>query len=207
MTFKEFNFKDTLNQAIDDIGFKEPSPVQADVIPHILAGKDLIAQVHIGTGKTAAFGLPVIQQMVGGKGIEALILAPTIELAVQVSDELFHFGEPAGLTTTTVYGGTPYDEQVERINQANIIVATPGRLQDLLQSKQITINPAFVILDDADQMLEMGLEEQIKNIFKFLPAERQTLIFSATMPEEVKTLGEEVLNNPVSVDCSQRENI
>ncbi|CAA6826523.1 MAG: DEAD-box ATP-dependent RNA helicase CshA [uncultured Sulfurovum sp.] len=207
MTFKEFNFKDTLNQAIDDIGFKEPSPVQADVIPHILTGNDLIAQVHIGTGKTAAFGLPVIQQMVGGKGIETLILAPSIALALQVSDELFHFAEASGLTITTVYGGTPYEEQVERINQANIMVATPGRLQDLLQSKEISINPVFVILDDTDKILDMGLEEQVKNVFKFLPSERQTLIFSATMPKEVQNLAKDILNNPISIDCSERENI
>lgn len=104
MTFQDFNFKETLNQAIDDAGFKEPSPVQANSIPLILEGHDLIGQAQTGTGKTAAFGLPVIQQMVGNKGVEALVIVPTRELAMQVSDELFRFGKTAGLKTATVYG-------------------------------------------------------------------------------------------------------
>jgi len=158
MTFQDFNFKDTLNQAITDAGFKEPSPVQADAIPLILEGHDLIGQAQTGTGKTAAFGLPIIQKMVGNKGVEALVIVPTRELAMQVSDELFRFGKTAGLKTATVYGGTAYNKQIDRINQANIIVATPGRLQDLLKSKRIKINPSFVVLDEADEMLDMGLK-------------------------------------------------
>lgn len=135
MTFQDFNFKDTLNQAIADAGFTEPSPVQSDAIPLILEGHDLIGQAQTGTGKTAAFGLPIIQKMTGKKGVEALVIVPTRELAMQVSDELFRFGKTAGLKTATVYGGTAYNRQIDRIEQANIIVATPGRLQDLLKSK------------------------------------------------------------------------
>ncbi|HIP51617.1 MAG TPA: DEAD/DEAH box helicase [Campylobacterales bacterium] len=205
MTFSDFNFKDTLNQAIDDAGFKEPSPVQADAIPLILEGHDLIGQAQTGTGKTAAFGLPVIQQMVGNKGVEALVIVPTRELAMQVSDELFRFGKTAGLKTATVYGGTPYNKQIERINQANIIVATPGRLQDLLKSKRIQINPSFVILDEADEMLDMGFLDEIKNIFTFLPDERQTLMFSATMPRQIKVLAEKILKSPKSVTITKSE--
>ena len=205
MTFKEFNFKDTLNQAIDNAGFKEPSPVQADAIPLILEGHDLIGQAQTGTGKTAAFGLPVIQQMVGNKGVEALVIVPTRELAMQVSDELFRFGKTAGLKTATVYGGTPYNKQIERINQANIIVATPGRLQDLLQSKRVSISPSFVVLDEADEMLDMGFLDEIKNIFTFLPDNRQTLMFSATMPKQIKILAEQILNSPKSVTITKSE--
>jgi len=205
MTFEDFNFKDTLNQAIKDAGFTEPSPVQADAIPLILEGHDLIGQAQTGTGKTAAFGLPVIQQMVGNKGVEALVIVPTRELAMQVSDELFRFGKTAGLKTATVYGGTPYNKQIDRINQANIIVATPGRLQDLLKSKRIQINPSFVILDEADEMLDMGFLEEIKNIFTFLPAERQTLMFSATMPKQIKILAEKILKSPKSVTITKSE--
>jgi len=205
VTFSDFNFKDTLNQAIDDAGFKEPSPVQADAIPLILEGHDLIGQAQTGTGKTAAFGLPVIQQMVGNKGVEALVIVPTRELAMQVSDELFRFGKTAGLKTATVYGGTPYNKQIERINQANIIVATPGRLQDLLKSKRIQINPSFVILDEADEMLDMGFLDEIKNIFTFLPDERQTLMFSATMPRQIKVLAEKILKSPKSVTITKSE--
>ena len=205
MTFEDFNFKDTLNQAINDAGFKEPSPVQTDAIPLILEGHDLIGQAQTGTGKTAAFGLPVIQQMVGNKGVEALVIVPTRELAMQVSDELFRFGKTAGLKTATVYGGTPYNKQIERINQANIIVATPGRLQDLLKSKRIQINPSYVILDEADEMLDMGFLEEIKNIFTFLPEERQTLMFSATMPRQIKVLAEKILKTPKSVTITKSD--
>ena len=205
MTFEDFNFKDTLNQAIKDAGFTEPSPVQADAIPLILEGHDLIGQAQTGTGKTAAFGLPVIQQMVGNKGVEALVIVPTRELAMQVSDELFRFGKTAGFKTATVYGGTAYNKQIDRINQANIIVATPGRLQDLLKSKRIQINPSYVILDEADEMLDMGFLEEIKNIFTSLPEERQTLMFSATMPKQIKILAEKILKSPKSVTITKSE--
>jgi len=205
MTFNEFNFKDTLNQAITDAGFKEPSPVQEKAIPIVLEGNDIIAQAQTGTGKTAAFGLPVIQMMSGNSGIEALVIVPTRELAMQVSDELFRFGKTASLKTATVYGGTAYNRQIDRINQANIIVATPGRLQDLLKSKKIKLNPKFIILDEADEMLDMGFLEEIKNIFTFLPKERQTLMFSATMPKQIKILAEQILNEPKSVTITKKE--
>ena len=205
MTFNEFNFKDTLNQAIKEAGFTEPSPIQEKAIPLILEGHDLIAQAQTGTGKTAAFGLPVIQQMSGNRGIEALVIVPTRELAMQVSDELYRFGKIAGIKTATVYEGTPYNKQIERIKQANIIVATPGRLQDLLMSKRIELNPSFVILDEADEMLDMGFLDEIKNIFTFLPIERQTLMFSATMPKPIKSLAEQILENPKSVTITKKE--
>jgi ATP-dependent RNA helicase DeaD len=205
MTFNEFNFKETLNQAIKDAGFREPSPVQKDSIPLILDGHDIISQAQTGTGKTAAFGLPIIQMMSGKKGVEALVIVPTRELAMQVSDELFRFGKTSNLKTATVYGGTAYNRQIDRINQANIIVATPGRLQDLLKSKRITINPSFVVLDEADEMLDMGFLDEIKNIFTFLPDKRQTLMFSATMPKQIKILAEQILNSPKSVTITKRE--
>ncbi len=205
MTFNEFNFKDTLNKAIEDAGFKEPSPVQEKAIPLILEGHDLIGQAQTGTGKTAAFGLPVIQQMSGDRGVEALVIVPTRELAMQVSDELFRFGKTAGFKTATVYGGTAYNKQIDRIKQANIVVATPGRLQDLLMSNKIKLNPSFVILDEADEMLDMGFLDEIKNIFTFLPQERQTLMFSATMPKQIKILAEQILDNPKSVTITKSE--
>lgn len=205
MTFNEFNFKESLNQAIQEAGFKEPSPVQASAIPIILEGYDIIAQAQTGTGKTAAFGLPVIEMMEGDKGIEALIIVPTRELAMQVSDELYRFGKFGGLKTATVYGGTAYNRQIDRINQANIVVATPGRLQDLLKSYKIKLNPKYVILDEADEMLDMGFLDEIKVIFTYLPKERQTLMFSATMPKQIKLLAEEILNEPKSVTITQKE--
>jgi len=205
MTFKDFNFKETLNRAIESAGFTEPSPIQKESIPIILAGHDMIGQAQTGTGKTAAFGLPIIQMMDGKSGVETLIIVPTRELAMQVSDELYRFGRTSNLKTATVYGGTAYNRQIDRINQAHIIVATPGRLQDLLKSKRIKLNPKFVVLDEADEMLDMGFLDEIKNIFTYLPKERQTLMFSATMPKQIKLLAEEILNSPKSVTVTKSE--
>ena len=205
MKFTDFNFKSTIQEAINEAGFKEPSPIQEDAIPHILEGKDVIAQAHTGTGKTAAFGLPVLNMMNAGGDIEALVIVPTRELAMQVSDELYKFGKLSNIRTATVYGGTPYGKQIERINRANIIVATPGRLQDLLKSGKIKINPKFVILDEADEMLDMGFLDEIKNIFTFFKNEKQTLMFSATMPNAIKRLAQDILINPISITITKKD--
>ncbi|SFV60177.1 DEAD-box ATP-dependent RNA helicase CshA [hydrothermal vent metagenome] len=205
MKFTDFNLKNTIQQAIEDAGFKEPSPVQKDAIPLVLEGHDVIAQAQTGTGKTAAFGLPMMNQMKADGSVEGIVIVPTRELAMQVSDELFKFGKLSGLKTATVYGGTPYGRQIERIKQASIVVATPGRLQDLLMSKRIKINPQFVVLDEADEMLDMGFLDEIKNIFTFLPKERQTLMFSATMPKSIRRLAEEILKSPKTVSITKSE--
>jgi len=205
MKFTDFNLKDTIQAAITDAGFTEPSPVQRDAIPIILEGHDIIAQAQTGTGKTAAFGLPAMSMMKADGSVEGLVIVPTRELAMQVSDELFRFGAKSGIKTATVYGGTPYKKQIDRINQASIVVATPGRLQDLLMSGKIKINPSFVILDEADEMLDMGFLDEIKNIFTFLPAKRQTLMFSATMPNGIRKLAEQILNNPKTVSITKSE--
>jgi len=205
MKFSDFNLKDTIQAAVTEAGFTEPSPVQRDAIPLILEGHDIIAQAQTGTGKTAAFGLPAMSMMKADGSVEGLVIVPTRELAMQVSDELFRFGKLSGLKTATVYGGTPYGKQIERIKQASIVVATPGRLQDLLMSGKIKINPNFVILDEADEMLDMGFLDEIKNIFTFLPAKRQTLMFSATMPNAIRKLAEQILNNPKTVSITKSE--
>ncbi|MEA1915527.1 MAG: DEAD/DEAH box helicase [Campylobacterota bacterium] len=205
MTFNEFNFKTQLQKSIDVAGFKEPSPVQKDAIPIVLTGKDLVAQAHTGTGKTAAFGLPLLQMMQCKGDVETLVIVPTRELAMQVSDELFRFGKFLDIKTATVYGGTSYSRQIKHVQSASIIVATPGRLLDLLSKKQITINPKYVVLDEADEMLDMGFLEDIKNIFTFLPKERQTLMFSATMPKPIKDLSKRILNEPEYVTITKSE--
>ena len=202
MTFQDFNFKEKLQKAIDEAGFKEPSPIQVDAIPHILAGKDIVGQAHTGTGKTAAFGLPVLNQLTG-KNAEAVVIVPTRELAMQVSDELFKFGKLLGINTATVYGGQSYSRQLKLIETASIIVATPGRFLDLLRSGQIKIQPKFVILDEADEMLDMGFLDDIKEIFTFLPSERQTLLFSATMPVAIRNLAKTILNEPEFVTITK----
>jgi len=147
MKFTDFNLKDTIQAAIAEAGFTEPSPVQKDAIPLVLEGHDMIAQAQTGTGKTAAFGLPIMSMMKGDGSVEGLVIVPTRELAMQVSDELYRFGQMSGLKTATVYGGTAYAKQIDRIKQASIVVATPGRLQDLLESGKIKMNPQFVVLE------------------------------------------------------------
>ncbi len=205
MKFTDFNLKPEIQAAVEEAGFVEPSPVQKEAIPLVLEGHDMIAQAQTGTGKTAAFGLPIMSMMEGNGEVEGLVIVPTRELAMQVSDELFRFGKNAGLKTATVYGGTPYGKQIDRIKQASIVVATPGRLQDLLVSGKIKINPKFVVLDEADEMLDMGFLDEIKNIFTFLPKERQTLMFSATMPKAIRHLAEEILNKPKTVSITKSE--
>jgi ATP-dependent RNA helicase DeaD len=205
MTFKEFNFKDNLQKSIDDAGFKEPSPIQKDAIPVVLEGRDIVGQAQTGTGKTAAFGLPIINMMKGNNGVEAVVIVPTRELAMQVSDELFRFGKNSGMNTATVYGGQSYSMQLRNIDRASIIVATPGRLIDLLKTKKITIEPSFVVLDEADEMLDMGFLDDIKQIFTYIPKERQTLLFSATMPQAIKKLAQNILNEPAFITVTKSE--
>ena len=205
MKFTDFNLKPTIQEAINQAGFKEPSPVQKEAIPLIIEGHDIIAQAQTGTGKTAAFGLPILNQMKSDGSVEGLVIVPTRELAMQVSDELYRFGKLSGLKTATVYGGTAYGKQIERIKQASVVVATPGRLQDLLMSGKIKISPQFVVLDEADEMLDMGFLDEIKNIFTFLPKERQTLMFSATMPKGIRRLAEEILNSPKTISITKAE--
>ena len=205
MKFTDFNLKESIQDAIKEAGFTEPSPVQKEAIPLVLAGHDIIAQAQTGTGKTAAFGLPIMSMMKADGSVEGLVIVPTRELAMQVSDELYRFGKLSNLKTATVYGGTAYAKQIERINQASIVVATPGRLQDLLMSKKIKLNPHFVVLDEADEMLDMGFLDEIKNIFTFLAKDRVTLMFSATMPKAIRKLAEEILLEPKTVSITKSE--
>lgn len=202
MTFKDFNFKELLQKAIEEAGFKEPSPIQVEAIPHVLQGKDIVGQAHTGTGKTAAFGLPILNKL-GKKAGEALVIVPTRELAMQVSDELYRFGKHLGINTATVYGGQSYSRQIKLLENSNVIVATPGRLLDLLRNEQINIKPNFVVLDEADEMLDMGFLDDIKDIFTYLPESRQTLLFSATMPVAIKNLAKTILKEPEFITITQ----
>ena len=205
MTFKDFNFKEKLQTAIAEAGFVEPSPIQKDAMPIVLQGKDMVGQAHTGTGKTAAFGLPILNMIEANQGVQAIVIVPTRELAMQVSDELYKFGKFLKLNTVTVYGGQSYSRQLKHIDNASIIVATPGRLIDLLKSKKIDVKPSFVVLDEADEMLDMGFLDDIKEIFTYLPKKRQTLLFSATMPEAIKKLAKSILKEPEFVTITQKE--
>ena len=198
MTFNEFNFHKDLLKGVKIAGFREPSPIQEMVIPIIEKGEDLVGQAHTGTGKTAAFGLPLMNKIANGDTERALVITPTRELATQVSDELYHLGRFCGIRTITVYGGVGYGRQIALINKGvQIIVATPGRLKDLYKKGKIdSFNPEIVVLDEADEMLDMGFLEEIKEIFEYIPQNRQTLLFSATMPEPIKELATQILTNP-----------
>jgi ATP-dependent RNA helicase DeaD len=198
LTFREFNFHKELLKGIRIAGFREPSPIQARVIPLIQNGEDLVAQAHTGTGKTAGFGLPIINKIVNGGIDRALIITPTRELATQISDELYHLGRFTGIRTIAVYGGVGYGRQIALINKGvQIVVATPGRLKDLYKKGKIDkFNPEIVVLDEADEILDMGFLDDIKEIFEYIPQNRQTLLFSATIPDPIKALADEILSTP-----------
>ena len=198
MKFSEFDFHRDLFKGVKIAGFKEPSPIQEMAIPIIREGKDLVAQAHTGTGKTAAFGLPLMDKLAKREIERALVITPTRELATQVADELYHLGRFAGIRTLTVYGGVGYGRQIALIHKGvQIVVATPGRLKDLYKKGKIDVlNPEIVVLDEADEMLDMGFLEEIKEIFEYIPQNRQTLLFSATMPEPIKELANHILYQP-----------
>ena len=198
MTFNEFKFHKDLLKGVKIAGFKEPSPIQEMVIPIISNGEDLVGQAHTGTGKTAAFGLPLMNKIAHKEIERALVLTPTRELATQVSDELYHLGRFCGIRTITVYGGVGYGRQIALINKGvQVVVATPGRLKDLYKKGKIdSFNPEVIVLDEADEMLDMGFLDEIKEIFEYIPQNRQTLLFSATMPEPIKELSNHILSNP-----------
>ncbi|MBU1667100.1 DEAD/DEAH box helicase [bacterium] len=198
MTFNEFSFHKELLKGIKIAGFREASPIQEMAIPIIAKGEDLVGQAHTGTGKTAAFGLPLINKIANKEIERALVITPTRELATQVSDELYHLGRFCGIRTITVYGGVGYGRQIALINKGvQVVVATPGRLKDLYKKGKIdAFNPEIVVLDEADEMLDMGFLEEIKEIFEYIPQNRQTLLFSATMPDPIKELANNILTQP-----------
>jgi ATP-dependent RNA helicase DeaD len=206
-TFADFGLRSEIMQSITHAGFTVPSPIQSMVIPVIMQGRDVVGQAHTGTGKTAAFGLPALNKMHLKGGIEVLIITPTRELANQVSDEIFKYGKHLGARTVTIYGGSSYNRQIDLIERgAQVIIATPGRLLDMLSRNMLKgFAPSTVILDEADEMLDMGFLDDINEIFSYLPTERQTLLFSATMPMPIKKLAERILVDPFFASITREE--
>jgi ATP-dependent RNA helicase DeaD len=203
--FENFGLHEQVLHAIKEAGFKEPSPIQQEIIPLILQGRDVVGQAQTGTGKTAAFSLPAISMIdPKEKRVQVLVITPTRELATQISDEMYMFGRLRNIHTVTVYGGSSYSKQLKLIGQgANIVVATPGRLLDLLKNNKVyDFEPQIVILDEADEMLDMGFLEDIEAIFARLPKKRQTMLLSATMPAPIKALAKKILNNPAFVSVT-----
>lgn len=209
MKFGELGLDKSLLKAVKRSGFEEATPIQAETIPLVLAGNDVIGQAQTGTGKTAAFGLPVLQQLdLDLRQIQAVIISPTRELAIQTQEELFHLGKEKRAKVQVVYGGADIRRQIKQLEQhtPHILVGTPGRLLDHIQRG--TINLAHVkhlILDEADEMLDMGFLDDIEKIIQAVPAERQTLLFSATMPKEILKIGEKFMVNPQIVKIKAKE--
>src|SRR5918995_1178360 len=194
-TFEELGLSAQLTKALAENGFKEPFPIQETAIPLILQGKDVVGQAHTGTGKTAAFGLPILQQIKPGGPVQVLILAPTRELAVQVTDEINRLAKYTGIRAVTIYGGQSINLQLDKLRRGvQIIVATPGRLIDHIKQGSIILDDVrFVVLDEADRMLDMGFIDDIKFILFYVSEERQTCLFSATMPPEILRLADEYM--------------
>jgi len=207
ITFDDLGLKKEILQSIKDAGFSIPSPIQAAAIPFVLAGRDIVGQAHTGTGKTAAFALPALNNIDVRDGVGLLVITPTRELATQVSDEIFKYGRNIGVKTVTVYGGSSYNRQIDLIQRgASVVVATPGRLLDILKKNLVKdFAPSIVVLDEADEMLDMGFLDDINEIFSYLPSNRQTLLFSATMPKSIKLLAERILDNPEFVSITKGE--
>jgi ATP-dependent RNA helicase DeaD len=196
--FKELGLKDEITKALDEMGFEEVFPIQEACIPVLLSNRDVIGQAHTGSGKTAAFALAILQQITPRKGIQAMVIAPTRELAMQIAGEIKKFAKYTGIKTATVYGGQGMGIQLDALHRGvEIIVATPGRLIDHLKRGSIELgNVQHVVLDEADTMLDMGFIDDIQFILDLTPEERTMSLYSATMPTEILRLSEEYLKNP-----------
>jgi superfamily II DNA/RNA helicase len=202
-------------RAIEETGYTEPTPIQAQAIPHVIAGRDLMAMAQTGTGKTAAFTLPMLQRLLPHAStsasparhpIRALVLAPTRELAIQVHESVVTYSKHVPLRTTVVYGGTDIKAQKPALmNGVEILVATPGRLLDHVESRNLQLNQVqILILDEADRMLDMGFMPDLKRILALLPKQRQTLLFSATFSDDIKKLAQDFLVDPITVETARR---
>ena len=209
MKFSELGLKDELLKAIKRSGFEEATPIQEQTIPLALAGKDVIGQAQTGTGKTAAFALPILQNLdKHNKVIQALIIEPTRELAIQTQEELFRLGRDENARVQVVYGGADIGRQIRSLKNhvPAILVGTPGRLLDHLKRKTINLeNVKTIVLDEADEMLDMGFIQDIESILSYVKNRKQTLLFSATMPKPILNISEKFMNNPEIVRIKTKE--
>ncbi|MBX2965096.1 MAG: DEAD/DEAH box helicase [Cyclobacteriaceae bacterium] len=209
MTFQDFNFDQKLNEGLDSMGYEKPTPIQQQAVPVILQNKDVIACAQTGTGKTAAYILPVINKMIHAdhRHLNTLVIAPTRELAQQIDQQIEGFAYFTGISSIPVYGGgdgATWDVQKRALEQgADIVVATPGRLIALLAAGTTVFDHLqHLILDEADRMLDMGFYDDIIKIVNYLPKQRQTLLFSATMPPKIRALANKILNQPEEINIA-----
>ncbi len=210
MHFTDLNLIEPLLRAVRAEGYESPTPIQERAIPHVLQGRDLIGVAQTGTGKTAAFALPILQRLVsvppaaGRRGIRALVLSPTRELATQIADGFRSYGKHTPLRPLVIFGGVGQQPQVDALRKGpDILVATPGRLLDLMNQGFVRLNTIEVfVLDEADRMLDMGFIHDVRKVIAALPARRQTLLFSATMPDAIQELADDMLVDPVKVEVT-----
>lgn len=209
MTFQELQLLPSILRAVGEMGYECPSPIQAAAIPHVLAGRDLIGCAQTGTGKTAAFAIPILQRLQGRIGkehkpIRALILTPTRELALQIQENFTQYGKYLPVRTAVIFGGVGQTPQIEAVQAGvDVLVATPGRLMDLRNQGHIDLTKLdMFVLDEADRMLDMGFIRDVRKIISWLPQKRQTLLFSATMPREIAELSQTLLKAPIRVEVT-----
>lgn len=206
-SFSDLEIQDTLKQSISDRGYDTPTPIQDGSIPFILEGRDVVGLANTGTGKTAAFLIPMINKMLRNPQEKLLIVVPTRELAIQIQDEFFAFCKKLNLFSVVVVGGANISGQIRQLNSRhNLIVGTPGRLKDLINRKKINLSQfRNVVLDEADQMLDMGFINDVKWMLSMLDKNRQTMLFSATFSPEIKKLSDQFLNNPEQISIKTGE--
>lgn len=209
MTFENLNIIEPICRSLKALGYEQPTPIQEKAIPHVLAGKDVFGCAQTGTGKTAAFAIPILQMFhlknaQREHSIKALILAPTRELAIQIDESFRDYGKGLGLRHCVIFGGVSQHNQVQSLRKGvDIVIATPGRLLDLINQGHVKLNNVeFFVLDEVDRMLDMGFIVDIKKVIAKIPAKRQTVFFSATVPPDIKKLADGLLNNPVSVQVA-----
>lgn len=209
MSFKSLGLSDALLKAVSEKGYTTPSPIQQKAIPKVLEGKDVLASAQTGTGKTAGFTLPMLHNLIanprqGRRKVRALVLTPTRELAAQIYDNVREYSKYVDIKSTVIFGGVNQNPQVRTIRQGvDILVATPGRLLDLENQGLLSLSDIeFLVLDEADRMLDMGFIHDIKKVLRLVPAKRQNLLFSATFNKDIKKLASSILTNPVLVEAT-----
>jgi ATP-dependent RNA helicase RhlE len=204
-SFRALGVSEVVEQLLAGRGIESPFPIQSLVVPEALAGRDILAKAPTGSGKTLAFGIPIVERTsASGSSPAALVLVPTRELAAQVAEELGRIGAPKNLRVASVYGGAPLPAQAKRAKNAHVLVATPGRLQDLIERKLVALGAVeILVLDEADRMLDMGFKPQVERIVRKLPAKRQTMLFSATLDGEVADLARAYTHDPSRFSSSQ----
>lgn len=213
MLFSEYHFVDELKNNLEKMGFRKPTDIQYKCIPNILRGEDLLAIAQTGTGKTAAFAIPIIHILHSkinrkrANGIRCIIMVPTRELAIQINDVFTKLAKNTRVVSMSVFGGVEQDPQIARLTKGvDILIATPGRLFDLVSQGYIQLHSAeFLILDEADHMLDLGFIKDIRDLIRFLPRKRQTLFFSATIDEEIKDLAYSLVKNPIRIQISPKD--